>query len=82
MGVSYKHPVAKTGIVATVGSGSPRFVLRTDIDALPIMVCVVVSIMSLTVDTLRSCEKASVSIRHEAMPSLASMLLALRVLAA
>ena len=38
MGVPYRHPVARTGIVATVGSGAPRFVLRTDIDALPILV--------------------------------------------
>ena len=38
MGIPYKHPVALTGVVATVGSGSPRFALRTDIDALPILV--------------------------------------------
>lgn len=29
---------AKTGTVATLGSGEPRFVLRSDIDALPIKV--------------------------------------------
>ncbi len=38
LGIAYKHPVARTGIVATVGSGSPRFALRTDMDALPILV--------------------------------------------
>ena len=38
MGIPFKHPVARTGIVATIGAGSPRFALRTDIDALPIMV--------------------------------------------
>ena len=38
LGIAYRHPVARTGIVATVGSGSPRFALRTDIDALPILV--------------------------------------------
>ena len=37
MGIPFKHPVARTGIVATIGTGQrPRFALRTDIDALPI----------------------------------------------
>ena len=39
MGIPFKHPVARTGIVATIGTQPlPRFALRTDIDALPILV--------------------------------------------
>ena len=34
--ISYKHPIAETGILATIGSGKPKFALRTDMDALPI----------------------------------------------
>lgn len=36
-GISYQHPFAKHGIVATLGSGkAPCMALRTDMDALPI----------------------------------------------
>ena len=37
--IPFEHPVAKTGIVATIGNNkSPKFALRSDIDALPILV--------------------------------------------
>ncbi|MBI3741607.1 MAG: amidohydrolase [Chloroflexi bacterium] len=37
LGIEYTTGVAKTGVVAYLGEGAPRFALRADMDALPIL---------------------------------------------
>lgn len=51
MGVSYRYPLARTGIRAWIGTGGPPFVaIRADMDALPIQVTPV-TVLYLTTHT-------------------------------
>lgn len=47
MEVSYRYPLAHTGIRASIGTGGPPFVaLRADMDALPIQVIILCVLFS------------------------------------
>ena len=51
----FRYPVAKTGVVATLGSGSPVIALRSDIDALPILEDGVVDFPSQNPGVMHAC---------------------------
>ncbi|CAL5224261.1 g6919 [Coccomyxa viridis] len=53
--IAYKHPIAETGILATIGKGEPKFALRTDMDALPIEEAVDVDFRSTHPGKMHAC---------------------------
>lgn len=55
LGIAYRHPIATTGVLATIGGDGPCVALRADIDALPIEEAADVPFRSETPGRMHAC---------------------------